>query len=112
MEGGMTDAPLRERARGRWYSILTHIGIPSRALTGKHGPCPVCGGEDRFRFDDLDGRGTFFCNGCGAGDGIKLVERFLRADFKEAARRIEETVGESRARKTVASKDARNDKEA
>ncbi|NYY79755.1 hypothetical protein DMH17_06695 [Raoultella planticola] len=35
----------------------------------------MCGGADRFRFDDKEGRGTWFCNQCGAGDGLKLVEK-------------------------------------
>jgi putative DNA primase/helicase len=26
--------------------------MDERALSGKHGPCPLCGGRDRFRFDD------------------------------------------------------------
>ncbi|MDI5829610.1 hypothetical protein MJN51_36035, partial [Salmonella enterica subsp. enterica serovar Kentucky] len=35
----------------------------------RHAPCPACGGKDRFRFDD-NGRGSFICNQCGAGDGL------------------------------------------
>ena len=49
----------------RWLAILPALGVPSHFLRNKHGPCPVCGGKDRFRFDDKDGKGTFFCNGCG-----------------------------------------------
>ena len=44
----------------------------------RHQACPVCGGSDRFRFDDKEGRGTWFCNQCGAGDGLKLVESVQR----------------------------------
>ena len=47
--------------------------MDEKALSGKHGPCPLCGGRDRFRFDDKDGRGTYFCSGCGAGDGVRLA---------------------------------------
>lgn len=44
---------------GQWRVVLNNYGceLPSTAL--KHGPCPVCGGKDRFRFDDKNGRGTW-----------------------------------------------------
>ena len=88
----MIHTPLKERARGRWPGILAVIGVPSKTLRNVHGPCPMpgCGGKDRFRFDNRDGRGTWICNRCGAGDGIDLVERFLGVGFKEAARMIEQ----------------------
>ncbi|EGO0679184.1 hypothetical protein ITK59_004563, partial [Salmonella enterica] len=56
------------RAAGQWGNILKRLGITVPA-GGQHGPCPVCGGKDRFRFDDKNGRGTWFCNQCGHGDG-------------------------------------------
>lgn len=84
-----------DRAVGQWPSILAAIGVPSRALVNKHGPCPMCGGKDRFRFDNLDGRGTFFCSQCGNGDGIKLVMLFLSLPFKDAAKRVDQHIGEA-----------------
>ena len=81
----MRDEPLSKRALGRWPSILSALGVPSHALRNKHGPCPMCGGKDRFRFDDQGGRGTWICSRCGAGDGLALVQRFLRVDFRSAA---------------------------
>jgi putative DNA primase/helicase len=57
--------PLKDRAKGRWRNILPSLGIPSKALTNRHGPYPMCGGKDRFRFDDKGGRGTWFCSQCG-----------------------------------------------
>ncbi|UVK43275.1 toprim domain-containing protein [Mesorhizobium sp. AR07] len=89
----MQREPLKTRAEGRWFSILSAIGIPSKSLKNKHGPCPICGGKDRFRFDDKGGRGTFFCSHCGAGDGIELVKLFRGLDFKEAAVEIEKYIG-------------------
>ena len=72
------DADLvRERARGRWKDIFSQMGIDQSFLTGKHVPCPICGGVDRFRFDDKNGSGSFFCNVCGPGDGFKLVANLL-----------------------------------
>lgn len=28
----------------------------------RHGPCPICGGKDRFRVDNKDDDGTWYCN--------------------------------------------------
>ena len=84
---------VRTAAAGRWRSILTTLGMDDKALSGKHGPCPLCGGRDRFRFDNKDGRGTYFCSGCGAGDGVKLAMGITGLSFKDAAREIERLAG-------------------
>jgi len=91
----MRDEPLSKRALGRWPGILAALGVPSQALRNKHGPCPMCGGKDRFRFDDQGGRGTWICSRCGAGDGLALVQRFLRVDFRSAALAAERHVGQA-----------------
>nr|WP_172960882.1 DUF927 domain-containing protein [Phytobacter sp. SCO41] len=59
-------------ARGRWPHILSALGITVPA-GHRHGACPKCGGTDRFRLDDKEGRGTWFCNQCGNGDGLDLI---------------------------------------
>lgn len=84
---------VRQIAQGRWKSILTVMGMDERALSGKHGPCPMCGGRDRFRFDDKDGRGTYFCSGCGAGDGVQLAMGITGLSFRDVAREIERVAG-------------------
>jgi len=84
---------LRDVAVGKWPGLLLNFGLTERQLSGKHCPCPICGGNDRFRFDDKDGRGTWFCSHCGAGDGIKLVMSFKDWDFKTAAKEIEQAAG-------------------
>lgn len=87
--------PLSERARGRWVGLLPMLGVDSRFLSGrKNGPCPICGGKTRFRFDDLEGRGTWICNHCGAGDGADLAMKVLGIDFKELAERMAPLIGE------------------
>lgn len=86
---------LRDKARGRWRGILISIGIPDRDLTGRHRPCPICGGKDRFRFDDKEGNGTWICSQCGAGDGVHLVMKNKGVDFKTAATLIEPLIGAS-----------------
>lgn len=80
-------------ARGKWKGILMELGVSQSFLTGKHGPCPICGGDDRFRFDDKEGRGTSFCNVCGARDGMKLAIDFLGDGFQSVATRIDQIVG-------------------
>ncbi|NDF83425.1 MAG: hypothetical protein EB130_09770, partial [Actinobacteria bacterium] len=57
---------ITDLAIGHWPSILGALaGLSSDQLTDKHQPCPLCGGEDRYRFDDQDGSGSWFCNQCG-----------------------------------------------
>jgi putative DNA primase/helicase len=84
---------ISETARGRWHGILSQLGISPKVLRNKHGPCPMCGGSNRFRFDDRDGRGTWICNRCGSGDGAELVKRVKGVQFREAAKMVESVVG-------------------
>jgi putative DNA primase/helicase len=53
----------------------------------------MCGGTDRFRFDDKEGTGSYYCGGCGAGYGIDLVTKFTGMDFKDAAKAIDAIIG-------------------
>lgn len=79
-------------AAGFWPQLLPALGISIHA-SGRHCACPVCGGKDRFRFDNQDGRGTWHCNQCGAGDGLNLVEKALDVSTKEAAIKIADMLG-------------------
>ncbi len=94
--------PLREQCRGKWPELLRRFGVDSKALVNKPGPCPACGGKDRFRFDNKDptgktGYGNWICNQCGAGDGFTLLEKVKGWSFAEAAREIEPIVGSIKA---------------
>ncbi|QLK60151.1 DNA primase [Enterobacteriaceae bacterium Kacie_13] len=80
-------------ATGRWPQLLPALGI-NVAPHGHHSACPVCGGKDRFRFDNQAGRGTWICNHCGAGDGLNLVAKTLDITTKEAAVKVAEILGE------------------
>jgi len=82
-----------ERARGRWKEILPQLGIDRSYLVNRHGPCPLCGGKDRFRFDDKNGDGTCYCNQCGPGTGITLVCKLKSIDFATACREIDAIIG-------------------
>jgi putative DNA primase/helicase len=83
-----------EIANGRWPQVLSSLGIQIDA-SGKHSPCPVCGGVDRFRFDDIDGRGTWFCNQCdpSSGDGLNLVSNACSVSPSEAANQVSDVLG-------------------
>ncbi len=88
-----TQQRIGDRAQGRWRGILPALGVPERFLTGKHQPCPICGGKDRARFDNREMKGTWICGKCGAGDGFKLVMLMHGWDFKQAAREVEKLLG-------------------
>ena len=82
---------LRRHAVGNWPYILKSLaGLTDAELSDRHQPCPACGGRDRFRFDDRSGRGDFYCNGCGAGDGFALLQRINGWDFKKSAVEVAE----------------------
>jgi putative DNA primase/helicase len=82
-----------ERAQGRWPGILQHIGIDPAFLRDRHGPCPLCEGTDRFRFDDKDGTGSYFCQGCGAGYGIHLAMKWTGKSMPEVSAEIDRILG-------------------
>lgn len=82
-----------ERARNRWREILPLLGIENRFLCNKHGPCPLCGGKDRFRFDDRDGSGSYFCGQCGAGTGIILIRKLHGWSHKQACDEVDRIIG-------------------
>ena len=82
---------LRQSTTNRWPQILRSLaGLTDAELSDRHQPCPACGGRDRYRFDDRSGRGDFFCGGCGAGDGLALLQRINGWDFKKSAVEVAE----------------------
>ncbi len=83
------ETDIHERARGKWRDILISLGLTPATLSGNHGPCPLCGGKDRFRWDDKGGSGSFICTHCGAGSGVDLAMRWLNVDFVTARQEID-----------------------
>ncbi|WP_312838655.1 DUF927 domain-containing protein [Pantoea piersonii] len=79
-------------AANRWPMVLSQLGIDVPRSPRQHAPCPACGGKDRFRFDDK-GRGSFFCNQCGAGDGLDLIQKVNQCGTTEAARMAADVLG-------------------
>ena len=60
------------------------------------GPCPQCGGEDRFSVCTREGKQVFNCRGCGAkGDVIDLTQFLDDCDF---ARAVETLAGEAKSK--------------
>ena len=96
---------LREQVRGLWPTILPSLGIAPEYLRNRHMPCPGCGGNDRFRFDDKGGSGSFYCGGGGdptSGDGFDLLKHVHGWDFAEAAKEVERVLGiDSRDRQAM-----------
>lgn len=88
MDHNINAAAVTAAAQGQWRDVLTANGI--NLPSGRHhGPCPICmAGKDRFRFDDKEGRGTFICNQCGAGDGLDLYKRATAQSMNEAIRSL------------------------
>ena len=86
------DSPIDRVLRdynGVWRQTLEGYGC--KLPNGRqHGPCPVCGGKDRFRFDDKDGRGTWFCSQCDpqSGGGLLLLSRYLGKPTIETAKEL------------------------
>ncbi|RSA35509.1 TOPRIM and DUF927 domain-containing protein [Enterobacter hormaechei] len=79
-------------AAGNWPYVLAGLSIDVPDSSRRHAPCPACGGTDRFRFDD-NGRGSFICNQCGAGDGLDLIKKVNNCDTTEAAQLAADVLG-------------------
>ena len=89
--------------------LLTLIGIHKRVATtngGEYaGPCPFCGGEDRFRVwpEHADGKGRWWCRQCDkSGDAIDFVRERDNLSYTEALAQLnleaQEAPGERRTR--------------
>lgn len=83
-------------AKDRWVEIILSLGASTASLSGRHSPCPGCGGKDRFRFDNKNGEGTWLCSGKGdmkSGDGLGLIQHIKNIDWKEATDLVGEYLG-------------------
>jgi hypothetical protein len=89
------DRTLIERARAvDILSVATHYGARLRKAGGGEfaGPCPLCGGRDRFNVNVR--KGIWICRGCDKGDDvIALVRHLDGCGFNEAIARL---TGETR----------------
>ena len=87
---------LRAQVRGQWGHVLARLGVSDEFLTKRNGPCPVCGGRDRFSFTDKDGSGSFVCRSHHrqGGDGFELVRHLLACDLPTALKSVAEALGQ------------------
>ena len=72
-------------------SILDMIPHQMRGSSREmYGPCPICGGRDRFHVKQLFGKDMFFCRTCHPkwGDAIEYVMWTEGCPFKEACERL------------------------
>ena len=81
-------AQIKQEAHGKWAEILARCGIPTNYLLNKHGACPLCGGTDRYRFDDKTPHLTYFCNNCGHGSGLDLLMGWYSCELHEALTQV------------------------
>jgi len=84
------ESQIFQEMKGRWKHFLAlECGFTQKQLSNQGQPCPLCGGEDRYNFDDKNGIGTYFCRKCGPGTGFSMLKRYLRISDKEAFKKIE-----------------------
>jgi phage/plasmid primase-like uncharacterized protein len=65
-------------------AVAERLGARLKRLGNEHvGPCPKCGGRDRFSVNTK--KQVFNCRGCGVGgDAIELVRHVLDCNFTDA----------------------------
>ena len=83
---------VKQAAQGQWVAIYAAANIDIAAIN-KHQPCPICGGTKPFRCDDKDGRGSWICTHCGAGDGFSLLQKVHNWSFPQALEFVAGVIG-------------------
>ncbi|MCX7396772.1 MAG: AAA family ATPase [Planctomycetales bacterium] len=96
---------IKRQAAGRWVSILESVcGLSAHELNPRvNGPCPKCGGTDRFRaLNDVAETGALFCNQCHnknttpkSGDGFAAIQWLRNCTFSGALKLAAEAFGHS-----------------
>lgn len=86
-------------AFGRWPDILQARGMDASFFNGKAGPCPFCGGSDRYRWVQKKFGGVWVCNNC-TGDkyatGFNMLMRHMGyTTFHEAADDVRDFCGKN-----------------
>jgi hypothetical protein len=97
INGHLNADDIKRSAAGRCSHILqTVCGLTEHQLNPKvHGPCPDCGGTDRFRaFDDVNASGGLLCNQCGKRSDVFASIQWLRnCTFLEALKLVADEIG-------------------
>jgi hypothetical protein len=86
---------LKQAAVGRERELVSAVGgVPMESLTGPQVPCPICGGNTKFRWDDK--KKFCVCNTCfdtKNGDFLAAVRHFGQLPFWDAVKRCEQHLG-------------------
>lgn len=97
INGHLNAEDIKRRAAGRCSHILQSVcGLTEHQVNPKvHGPCPNCGGTDRFRaFDDVNETGGLLCNQCGKrSDLFASIQWLKRCTFSEALKMVADEIG-------------------
>ena len=73
-----------QAAEGLWPDIFkATTTIDERIFNGKHQPCPVCGGKDRFRYIRKHDK-PFMCNQCGSYSNIEFFMELTGYTFSDS----------------------------
>lgn len=86
---------VKRRTAGSWESVLSQCGV-TVPPKGRHGPCAICGGSDRFHFIDDHGGGEWHCRQCDEpnhGDGLDLIARAHGITITAAAQKVASVLG-------------------
>lgn len=86
---------VKRRTAGSWESVLPQCGV-TVPPKGRHGPCAICGGSDRFHFIDDHGGGEWHCRQCDEpnhGDGLDLIARAHGITITAAAQKVASVLG-------------------
>ena len=86
-------------ADGNWEHILNAAGMDTAYFTYAEGPCPICGGNTRFRWRAKKEQG--FCSHCPGPstngtvlNGFRILQHLLNTDFRGACDYIRKWSGD------------------
>lgn len=71
--------------------VMKRVGQTAKRGVEYAGPCPACGGDDRFRItpEHGDKGGTYCCRQCGIkGESIQFLREYMGMSFQDAAREV------------------------
>lgn len=78
---------------GLWPEFFANIGIDVGVMRGqnsKNGPCPLCGGDDRAHWRDVDGRIALYCRSCAAEQMKSPEDVYMEATGRSFAQFVED----------------------
>ena len=78
---------------GLWPEFFANIGIDVGVMRGqnsKNGPCPLCGGDDRAHWRDVDGRIALYCRSCAAEQMKSPEDVYMEATGRSFAQFVDD----------------------